>query len=53
MVIDHTGYAVSDTEGDHTLIAGDDFIKSEAILGSEKIEVTVSLDDVVPLFFLL
>ncbi|XP_021896719.1 dolichyl-diphosphooligosaccharide--protein glycosyltransferase 48 kDa subunit-like [Carica papaya] len=41
MVIDHTGYAVSDTEGDHTLIAGDDFIKSEAILGSEKIEAPV------------
>lgn len=39
MVIDHTSYAVSDTEGDHTLIAGDDFIQSEVILGSEKIKV--------------
>nr|XP_009795310.1 PREDICTED: dolichyl-diphosphooligosaccharide--protein glycosyltransferase 48 kDa subunit-like [Nicotiana sylvestris]XP_016489436.1 PREDICTED: dolichyl-diphosphooligosaccharide--protein glycosyltransferase 48 kDa subunit-like [Nicotiana tabacum] len=39
VVIDHTSYAVSDTEGDHTLIAGDDFIQSEVILGSEKIKV--------------
>ncbi|RDY08938.1 Dolichyl-diphosphooligosaccharide--protein glycosyltransferase 48 kDa subunit, partial [Mucuna pruriens] len=30
MVIDHSGYAVSATEGDHTLIASDDFIKSDA-----------------------
>ncbi|XVE49386.1 hypothetical protein DITRI_Ditri01bG0079500 [Diplodiscus trichospermus] len=38
MVIDHTSYAVSETEGDHTLIASDDFIKSDVILGSKKIE---------------
>ncbi|KAI3841014.1 hypothetical protein MKX03_018245 [Papaver bracteatum] len=30
MVIDHTSYAVSATDGDHTLIASDDFIKSDA-----------------------
>ncbi|KAL9296439.1 hypothetical protein ACSQ67_022335 [Phaseolus vulgaris] len=30
MVVDHSGYAVSATEGDHTLIASDDFIKSDA-----------------------
>ncbi|KAM2988976.1 hypothetical protein FF2_003006 [Malus domestica] len=41
MVIDHTSYAVSDTEGDHTVIASDDFIKSDVILGSEKIEAPV------------
>ncbi|XP_027355550.1 dolichyl-diphosphooligosaccharide--protein glycosyltransferase 48 kDa subunit [Abrus precatorius] len=41
MVIDHTGYAVSVTEGDHTLIASDDFIKSDVILGSKKIEAPV------------
>ncbi|XP_075110798.1 dolichyl-diphosphooligosaccharide--protein glycosyltransferase 48 kDa subunit isoform X1 [Nicotiana tabacum] len=41
VVIDHTSYAVSDTEGDHTLIAGDDFIQSEVILGSEKIKAPV------------
>ncbi|KAK6916541.1 Dolichyl-diphosphooligosaccharide--protein glycosyltransferase 48kDa subunit, partial [Dillenia turbinata] len=41
MVIDHTSYAVSETEGDHTLIAADDFIKSEVILGSKKIEAPV------------
>lgn len=39
MVNDHTSYAVSDTEGDHTLVASDDFIKSDAILGSKPIEV--------------
>ncbi|RZB68916.1 Dolichyl-diphosphooligosaccharide--protein glycosyltransferase 48 kDa subunit, partial [Glycine soja] len=26
VVVDHSGYAVSATEGDHTLIASDDFI---------------------------
>uniref|UniRef100_A0A2N9ED59 Dolichyl-diphosphooligosaccharide--protein glycosyltransferase 48 kDa subunit n=1 Tax=Fagus sylvatica TaxID=28930 RepID=A0A2N9ED59_FAGSY len=41
LVIDHSSYAVSDTEGDHTLIASDDFIKSDAILGSKKIEAPV------------
>ncbi|XP_042000537.1 dolichyl-diphosphooligosaccharide--protein glycosyltransferase 48 kDa subunit-like [Salvia splendens] len=38
MVIDHTNHAVSETEGHHTLIASDDFINSEVILGSRKIE---------------
>ncbi|THU47730.1 hypothetical protein C4D60_Mb09t18710 [Musa balbisiana] len=41
MVIDHTSYAVSETEGDHTLIASDDFIKSDVILGDKKIEAPV------------
>ncbi|XP_044509829.1 dolichyl-diphosphooligosaccharide--protein glycosyltransferase 48 kDa subunit-like isoform X1 [Mangifera indica] len=41
MVIDHISYAVSNTDGDHTLIASDDFIKSEVILGSNKIEAPV------------
>lgn len=41
MVIDHINYAVSSMEGDHTLIASDDFIKSNAILGSQKIEAPV------------
>nr|AFK47712.1 unknown [Lotus japonicus] len=36
MVVDHSGYAVSSTEGDHTLIASDDLIKSDVILGSKK-----------------
>jgi hypothetical protein len=40
MVIDHMNYAVTDVEGDHTLIAGDDLIHSDVILGSEKIEVS-------------
>lgn len=40
MVIDHTSYAVSDTEGDHTLIASDDFIQSDVILGSTTVEVS-------------
>lgn len=39
MVIDHTSYAVSETEGDHTLISSDDFIKSDVILGDRMIEV--------------
>lgn len=46
MVIDHTSYAVSETEGDHTLIASDDFIKSNVLLGSEKIEVSAVSDTV-------
>lgn len=41
MVIDHSSYAVSDGDGDHTLIASDDFIVSDAILGSKKIEAPV------------
>ncbi|XP_057456372.1 dolichyl-diphosphooligosaccharide--protein glycosyltransferase 48 kDa subunit [Lotus japonicus] len=41
MVVDHSGYAVSSTEGDHTLIASDDLIKSDVILGSKKIEAPV------------
>ncbi|ONM52393.1 hypothetical protein Zm00014a_039795 [Zea mays] len=41
MVIDHMNYAVTDVEGDHTLIAGDDLIHSDVILGSEKIEAPV------------
>lgn len=40
-VIDHTSYAVSETEGDHTLIASDEFIQSEVILGSKQIEAPV------------
>ncbi|KAL2328933.1 hypothetical protein Fmac_022360 [Flemingia macrophylla] len=44
MVVDHSGYAVSATEGDHTLIASDDFIKSDVILGSKKIEATFFSD---------
>ncbi|CAA2960930.1 dolichyl-diphosphooligosaccharide--protein glycosyltransferase 48 kDa subunit-like [Olea europaea var. sylvestris] len=41
MVIDHTGYSVSQIEGDHTLIAADDFVQSDVILGSTKIEAPV------------
>ncbi|XP_043709675.1 dolichyl-diphosphooligosaccharide--protein glycosyltransferase 48 kDa subunit-like [Telopea speciosissima] len=41
VVIDHTSYAVSETEGDHTLIAGDDFIQSDVILGRKIIETPV------------
>ncbi|KAK9004183.1 hypothetical protein V6N11_001990 [Hibiscus sabdariffa] len=37
MVIDHTDYAVSEIEGEHTLIASDEFIKYDVILGSKKI----------------
>lgn len=42
MVIDHGSYAVSGTEGDHTLIAAGDFIQSDVLLGSTKIEVSSS-----------
>ncbi|GER41891.1 glycosyltransferase 48 kDa subunit, partial [Striga asiatica] len=38
LVINHTSYAVSETEGDHTLMASGHLIQSEAILGSLKIE---------------
>ncbi|XP_019448515.1 PREDICTED: dolichyl-diphosphooligosaccharide--protein glycosyltransferase 48 kDa subunit-like [Lupinus angustifolius] len=41
LVVDHSGYAVSGTEGDHTLIASDDFVKSDAILGNKRIEAPV------------
>lgn len=46
LVIDHTSYAVSSTEGDHTLIASDDLINSDVILGSKKIEASSDLDTV-------
>ena len=39
MVIDHTSFIVSDTNGDHSIIAADDFIESDVILGSKIIEV--------------
>lgn len=39
VVIDHTSYAVSETEGDHTLIASEEFIKSKAFFGGKEIEV--------------
>ena len=42
MVIDHKSYAVAETEGDHTLIAADDFIESDVLLGENKIEVGLS-----------
>lgn len=41
VVIDHGSYAVSGTEGDHTLIAADNFIQSKVILGSSRIEAPV------------
>ncbi|ONH96735.1 hypothetical protein PRUPE_7G148700 [Prunus persica] len=41
VVIDHTNYAVLGTQGDHTLIASDDFIQSDVILGKNKIEAPV------------
>ncbi|KAG9136907.1 hypothetical protein Leryth_020010 [Lithospermum erythrorhizon] len=41
LVIDHTTYAVSSTEGDHTLIAADDFIQSDVILGTQKLQAPV------------
>nr|CAD1834462.1 unnamed protein product [Ananas comosus var. bracteatus] len=41
VVIDHTSYAVSETEGDHTLIASDDLIHSDVILGDKKIEAPI------------
>ncbi|KAJ4829368.1 Dolichyl-diphosphooligosaccharide--protein glycosyltransferase 48 kDa subunit [Turnera subulata] len=41
VVVDHNGYAVSETDGDHTLIAADDFIQSDVILGKAKIEAPV------------
>jgi hypothetical protein len=53
MVIDHMNYAVTDVEGDHTLIAGDDLIHSDVILGSEKIEVSTDAKNLHNLFNLL
>ncbi|KAF3330185.1 dolichyl-diphosphooligosaccharide--protein glycosyltransferase subunit [Carex littledalei] len=41
VVIDHLSYAVSDTEGDHTLIASDNFIKSNVIFGDKAIEAPI------------
>ncbi|KAL0916857.1 hypothetical protein M5K25_014403 [Dendrobium thyrsiflorum] len=41
VVIDHVGYAVSEIDGEHTLIAADDFIQSDVILGEKKIEAPV------------
>lgn len=52
MVIDHTSYAVSDTKGDHTLIAADNFIKSDVILGSKSIEVRPEVFQLCSVFYL-
>ncbi|KAJ4966917.1 hypothetical protein NE237_018766 [Protea cynaroides] len=41
VVIDHTSYAISETEGDHTLIASDNLIQSDVILGSKTVEAPV------------
>jgi oligosaccharyltransferase complex subunit beta len=41
LVIDHKSYAISETEGDHTLIAADDYIESDVLLGKKKIEVSL------------
>ncbi|KAK8944137.1 Dolichyl-diphosphooligosaccharide--protein glycosyltransferase 48 kDa subunit [Platanthera zijinensis] len=41
VVIDHVSYAVSETDGEHTLIAADDFIQSDVILGEKRIEAPV------------
>ncbi|XP_021757923.1 dolichyl-diphosphooligosaccharide--protein glycosyltransferase 48 kDa subunit-like isoform X2 [Chenopodium quinoa] len=41
VVVDHTSYSVSEIEGDHTLIASDNIIKSDVILGKKKIEAPV------------
>ncbi|KAJ6413095.1 hypothetical protein OIU84_005998 [Salix udensis] len=41
LVIDHKSYAVAETEGDHTLLAADDFIESDVLLGKKKIEAPV------------
>lgn len=43
MVIDHINYAASETDGDHSLIASGDFIQSDVILGSTKIEVSLAI----------
>ncbi|KAF8405173.1 hypothetical protein HHK36_010073 [Tetracentron sinense] len=54
MVIDHTSNAVSDIEGDHTLIASDNFIQSDVILGSKKIEASsnfIDLSFLAPILF--
>lgn len=41
LVIDHTSYAVSKTDSDHTLIVSDDVIDSKVILGEKKLEAPV------------
>ncbi|XP_074275257.1 dolichyl-diphosphooligosaccharide--protein glycosyltransferase 48 kDa subunit [Silene latifolia] len=41
VIVDHTSYSVSEIDGDHTLIASDNLIKSDVILGREKIEAPV------------
>ncbi|GMH21739.1 hypothetical protein Nepgr_023581 [Nepenthes gracilis] len=41
LVVDHKSYAVSNSEEKHTLMATDDFVQPDAILGSKKIEASV------------
>ncbi|KAL9662801.1 hypothetical protein QQ045_027635 [Rhodiola kirilowii] len=50
LVIDHTSYAVSDSGGDHTLIAADDLIESEVIVGKEKIKASNNVGQAPVLF---
>lgn len=44
MVTDHINYANPENEGDHTMIASDNFINSNVILGSSKIEARTNFD---------
>ncbi|KAI4375703.1 hypothetical protein MLD38_013540 [Melastoma candidum] len=41
MVVDHLSHAVSEYEGDHTLIVANNFIQADIILGNKKIEAPV------------
>ncbi|GMH27846.1 hypothetical protein Nepgr_029689 [Nepenthes gracilis] len=41
LVVDHNSYAVSNSEGEHILMATDDFVQPDAILGNKKIEAPV------------
>ncbi|XP_057814963.2 dolichyl-diphosphooligosaccharide--protein glycosyltransferase 48 kDa subunit [Cryptomeria japonica] len=41
LVVDHTSYAISKTDTDHTLIVSDDVIDSNVILGDKKLEAPV------------
>ncbi|GAV76767.1 DDOST_48kD domain-containing protein [Cephalotus follicularis] len=46
VVVDHGSYAVSESDGDHTLIVSNDFIRSDVMLGETEIQAPVLFEGI-------
>ncbi|GMH21424.1 hypothetical protein Nepgr_023266 [Nepenthes gracilis] len=49
LVVDHNSYAVSNNNGEHTLLATNDFVQPDTILENKKIEAPILFRGVAPL----